>query len=194
MTSHEADELIARVRNLPDGEIVHALASPKDYTPEARIVYEAEGQRRGIQPKVVEVVAAVETQRKKDRQAVTWSFKGIGERLYGKRAFRADGGCQTTKWFILLYLPIYPLATLRVKEADTGQVSVLEELPTDWRQVIDTYSFVVISWWVIAKGRTLCEENPFPGSELASLTLLALPFLFIYMIRRRARKAAGLAL
>lgn len=194
MTNRDADELIARVRQLPDGEILKALASLKDYGPEARIIYEAEGQRRGIQPNLVAFAASAETQRRKDKQAATWSLKGIGERLYGKRDFRADHSYQTTKWFILLYLPIYPLATLRVRESDNGQMTVLEELPTDWRQVLDTYSFVVISWWVIVTARGLCAEHPFPGNELLTLALLALPFLFIYIVRRRARRAAGITI
>lgn len=194
MTDREADELIARVRQLPDDALVTALASLKDYTPEARIVYEAEGQRRGIQSTRVKLVASVETQWKKDQQAATWSFKGIGERLYGKRAFRSDHSYQTTKWFILLYLPIYPLSTLRVKEAGDGQMTVLEELPTDWRQALDTYSFVAISWWVIATGQEWCNEHPFPGNEIAKLALLTLPFLFIYIVRRRARHAAGITI
>lgn len=44
-----------------------------------------------------------------------YAFNGIGTTFYGKRDFHADGSFLTTEWVCLLYLPIFPLQSLRVR-------------------------------------------------------------------------------
>ena len=188
MNSAELEQLIARIERLPDGEIIKALASPGDFTLAAATIYESEAQRRGIRPEAVRPVAIREAQRKRDKEGVAWSFKGIGEKLYGMRSFRADESYQTTKWFVFLHLPIYPVSSLRVRPDGTGKISVLEVLPIDWRQVLDTYCFVAIAWGSVAMGIRWLEKAELPFSEVASVALLGLPFLFLYLLRRRARR------
>jgi hypothetical protein len=39
---------------------------------------------------------------------------GVGFRLYGQRNFRPDRSYLTTEFFCILYLPIYPIRTMRV--------------------------------------------------------------------------------
>src|SRR5882762_6846041 len=100
MTNTEVDKLIARVESMTDSDIIKALATPDDYTLEAVVIYEAEAERRGIHTESVRPVALEEAQSRKNKMAVSRSFKGIGENLYGKRSFSADGSYQTTKWFV----------------------------------------------------------------------------------------------
>lgn len=188
MSNVDVDLLIARVERQPDGEIIKALASPDEYTLEAMAVYEAEAKRRGIQAATVRPVALQVAQSRKDRAASTWMFKGIGERLYGKRSFRPDGSYQATKWFVFLYLPIYPICSLRLQPDSEHGPKVLEVLPIDWRQAIDTYCFVAIAWGGVALGGNFFERQAFPYHDVAGIALLGLPLLFLYLIRRRARR------
>lgn len=191
MSNTDVDQLIAHITRLPDRDVITALASPGDYTLEARVIYESEAKRRGIQADAVRPVAIQEAQRKKDKLASAWSFKGIGEKLYGMRAFRADGSYQTTKWFVFLHLPIYPISSFRLMAGVKGEVSVTEVLPLNWRQVVDTYCFVVLSWSGLAIGLRWLDRHPFPFSGFMSVAILGLPSLFLYITRHRARRSIG---
>lgn len=186
MSNIDLDQLIARIGPLPDSDVIKALASPDDYTPDAMAVYESEAVRRGIRSETVRPIALQEAQRKKDKMAVARSFKGIGEKLYGMRSFRADESYLTTKWFVFLYLPIYPISSLRIKDGGKREISVVEVLPIDWRQAVDTYCFVALSWAGIAMGIRLFEIYSFPFSEFISVVFLGLPFLFLRIVRSRA--------
>jgi len=191
MSNADINELIARIENLPDSDVIKALASSDDYTLEAMVIYESEAKRRGIRSEAVRPIALQEAQRKKDKMAVARSFKGIGEKLYGMRAFHVDGSYQTTKWFVFLYLPIYPISSLRVRCGDKREISVVEVLPLDWRQAVDTYCFVVLSWAGVAMAIRLLERFSFPFRDFVSVGLLILPFLFLNIVRRRAKRATG---
>jgi hypothetical protein len=68
---------------------------------------------------------------------------------------------------------------------------VNEVLPIDWRQVVDTYCFVAFSWVGLAMGIRFLEKHPFPSSEFLSVAILGLPFLVLYIARRRARQSAS---
>jgi hypothetical protein len=188
MKNVDVDELIARIEGLPAHDVIKALATPGDYTPEAMMIYEAEAARRGISTDAVRPVALKQAQSRKDKMAVARSFKGIGERLYGKRSFGGNGSYQTTKWFVFFYLPIYPISSFRVTREDNGGISVVEVLPIDKRQVVDTYCFVALSWASVAVGIRFLERYSLPFSEFISVALLALPALFLFVIRRRARR------
>jgi len=78
MNHADLDRLIAHVARLPDHDVIKALATATDYTPEARVVYESEAKRRGIRPEAVHPVAVREAQEKMDQVAATRSIKGIG--------------------------------------------------------------------------------------------------------------------
>lgn len=48
------------------------------------------------------------------------SFNGTGTRIYGKRDFLTDGSFVTTKWVTFLWVPLFPLSSMRVRpKADT---------------------------------------------------------------------------
>lgn len=190
MKDSEIDILIARIESLPDRDIVNALAMPGDYSPEAMIIYDAEAKRRGIQDEIVRPVAQKAAQSRKDKMASSWSIKGIGEKLYGKRSFRADGSYQTTKWFVLFHLPIYPIASFRVRPLEKGHVSVVDILPVDGRQVLDTYCFVALSWIGLAMGFRLVEQSGLPFRAAISAALFGLPVGFLFFVRRRDRRRA----
>jgi len=80
------------------------------------------------------------------------SFNGIGTTFYGKKELKNDSSYITTKWFIFLLLPIFPVGTFRVRRnADDkarnilGMVSeyeIIEELTLDKKQIILWYTSV----------------------------------------------------
>jgi hypothetical protein len=39
---------------------------------------------------------------------------GFGTSYYGKRDFRSDGSWLTTKWFVIFWIPIFPIRSLRI--------------------------------------------------------------------------------
>ena len=81
------------------------------------------------------------------------SFNGIGTKLYGKRDFnQADQSYIATKWLIILFLPIIPIASYRVIKTQqkffTSQSPqlLMVQVNVDWKQVINTY---VVVWGTI---------------------------------------------
>jgi hypothetical protein len=188
MTDTDVAKLIARVECMADSDVIKALATPGDYTLEAMVIYEAEAKRRGIGTEAVRPVAVKEAQSRKDKMAGARSFKGIGEKLYGTRSFGADGSYQTTKWFVFLHLPIYPISSFRVTRDEKGRISVIDVLPIDRRQVVDTYCFVALSWIGVAMGVRFLEQHSSSFSEVIGVALLTLPAIFLFIVRRRARR------
>jgi hypothetical protein len=76
-----------------------------------------------------------------------FTFNGIGTKYYGQREFLEDGSFVTTKWFVLVYIPIIPLCSFRV--VPTGKSSnflvyrsnqyLVKRVPINWRQVRNVY-------------------------------------------------------
>jgi hypothetical protein len=82
------------------------------------------------------------------------SFKGIGTTYYGKCDFHEDGSYVTTKWFIFLGVPLFPICSHRVIPAEHGDVFVpliyhsegyahLDTTRPHLRQVLRIYLFMV---------------------------------------------------
>ena len=48
-----------------------------------------------------------------------FTFNGVGTILYGKHSPAPDGSYVATKWFVVLFVPIIPLASYRVWQGET---------------------------------------------------------------------------
>ena len=75
------------------------------------------------------------------------SINGCGRRFYGKRAFKSDGSYITTRWLTIVYFPISPSHSARVKKHASGgpmyeELEIVEELPLCLPQVFLTYLYV----------------------------------------------------
>ena len=75
-----------------------------------------------------------------------FTFNGIGTTLYGRRDPAADGSYVATKWLVVFFVPIIPLASFRVWKGETSFRFLgtntdyrLEPLPLQWRQVLNWY-------------------------------------------------------
>jgi hypothetical protein len=96
---------------------------------------------------------------------MAYSINGIGTQCYGERDFRSDGSYVTTKWFTILYVPVFPLQSWRVKYQGAGEArwnlslgssdtySIYEKRLPDWRQVSCTYGYMaLLVLWTYAVG------------------------------------------
>lgn len=84
------------------------------------------------------------------------SGNGIGTVHYGRSAEAEDGSYVATVWFVIFYLPIFPLRSERIlllSEFDNGfgtrriRYSILERVPLDWRGIRKTY---LVGWGILA--------------------------------------------
>ena len=84
-----------------------------------------------------------------NQEYIVRSFAGFGTALYGKRDFHSDASYLTTKWITLLWIPVFPLASIRVGKSrpDCG---------TAERKVSKHYLGHYASWtteyWVYSEG------------------------------------------
>ena len=59
-----------------------------------------------------------------------FSINGIGTSLYGKSEVESDGSYVATKWFIVLFLPLFPLGSYRAQRGETtSSATALVGLP-----------------------------------------------------------------
>lgn len=80
-----------------------------------------------------------------------YSVMGVGKTLYGKREVATDGSYIATKWFIYIFLPIFPLGSYRVWRGETTNTTIpfvtvgastqyrMVKVPLNRSQVIWTY-------------------------------------------------------
>lgn len=107
---------------------------------------------------------------------MAFTFRGIGTMDYGQRDFSADGSYVTTLWFVLLYLPVVPLSSKRIRP--TGKVvyystrprrayELLEKTRPNRAQVLSVYAWFTVelavfvtarvehAWWAAIPGAAL---------------------------------------
>jgi hypothetical protein len=129
-----------------------------------------------------------------------YTINGFGTKLLGERDFRKDGSYVTTKWVSILWVPVLPLESLRIRE--TGgfeiigladlQYTVLERLPSlHMKQVLFVYLFLAgfITWLVLGFWLTLNIEH-FSTGLMPLLWVLGLPMLVSipFFLRHRAKR------
>src|SRR5579859_7096118 len=116
-----------------------------------------------------------------------FTFNGVGTANYGAREFRPDGSYVTTSWFVLIFVPIFPLKSQRILPTGNNKFYlvyysqpylVLEKLPLNLTQVLCVYGWYAALW-------------AFSGLALAGFWFFAIPavgMLFVpWWLRRRAK-------
>lgn len=120
------------------------------------------------------------------------TFNAIGTTYYGKRSFESDESYVTTKWFVIGFFPIIPMGSARVRQLETSGIpfiarttsfEVLEELPTDWAQVMFTYVYAIfiVAWCGYFMSK---QMSPFPKLVLIIGAIL-LPHVLRYFAKMR---------
>jgi hypothetical protein len=128
-------------------------------------------------------------------------FHGIGTMVYGKRDYWPDGSFVTTEWFVVAYVPIFPIVSKRISYTrnsdyaiyDPSGYFVYETLPLDGGQVASVYGwfaamigpFIIWSNFQDALARMLGDEDRAAGLFFLSL---AITVAFPYLLRRRAKR------
>lgn len=138
----------------------------------------------------------------REREAtVPKSTNGFGTRYYGERAYQSDGSYLTTNFFCLMYLPIFPLHSVRVipdpKNSEwspnkTNYYMVLEKRTPDVMQTASIYlcGLIVLAVTVLYFVYILPGLPGMTSSWLAPipLILMILPlFGIVLLLRKNAR-------
>lgn len=134
---------------------------------------------------------------------MAYSIYGIGTTFYGKRDFRADGSFITTEWVSLIYFPILPLRSLRLRSQSSAMsgsligigveenYEVYQRTSPNLKQVIYVYGYAlfsvgwiafIIDWCVSIKEATPALTLLLVGSWVP----VPIPWLLRYFARKRA--------
>jgi hypothetical protein len=122
-----------------------------------------------------------------------FTFNGIGTTFYGARDFALDGSYTTTEWFTLLYIPIIPLRSLRIRSLDSGknfvvysseQYAVYSKSRPNLKQVLFIYGWcaAIVACIPLASVPGIREVPLLPLIAVVAVAFLP------WIIRRRARK------
>ena len=76
-----------------------------------------------------------------------YRFNGCGTTLIGKREFRQDGTFITTVWVTVIFVPIFPIQSLRISQGGNNY-TIYEKHWLNIKQVFLTYLFVAfyVGW------------------------------------------------
>jgi len=122
---------------------------------------------------------------------VAFTFRGIGTMQYGERDFRADGSYVVTEWFVVAYLPLFPLCSKRILPTGASTYHGLRRIPTvgllertspNVQQVICVYA-----WFAFTLGIIWAEVVWNKGWLF--LPGVAIALLLPWYLRRRARQS-----
>ena len=124
-------------------------------------------------------------------------FHGIGTTVYGERDYWPDGSFVTTEWFVVAWVPIFPIISKRISYTrnsdyatyDRSGYWVYEILPLARTQVLSVYGW----FFAILAPLLLWGEFQDPLTKVIGdddraagmcLLLSATAFVFPYFLRR----------
>lgn len=78
-----------------------------------------------------------------------YCINGIGTKWYGEREKGSDGSYITTTWVTFVWIPLFPIASYRIRAApemendgswfDVGDKYLAQRVPLNWVQVRNVY-------------------------------------------------------
>jgi hypothetical protein len=119
------------------------------------------------------------------------TFNGIGTTYYGRSKFEQDGSYVTTKWFVIGFFPLLPMASARVNYLGTSGIpflsrtssfEVIEEVPVEWLQVLKTWAYTI---FIIGLVSGMMTSNKPP---VLKIIVIAAGIFLPHMLRFFARK------
>jgi hypothetical protein len=167
---------MADYQHLTADELLHLAEERGQLTQEARLTLDGELNRRKLSPSDIDSYrvqreAADKADRLK-RAARSYTYNvSLGRKFLGQTNRRRDASglfeeYETTRWFVVLWFPIFPIATFTVKRelerwmgltVASSEVAI-ERHPRNWEQILLT--------WV-----------------KAALVVLALRLTFLFLLR-----------
>jgi hypothetical protein len=126
---------------------------------------------------------------------------GIGSQFYGEGDLRPDGSYITTDWFVVAYIPLFPLGSRRVVcegrkrsyfVSKLQPEEMVERMSLCWLQVLRVYAFVAILYvwavfdaWLFFKKLNIADRPHVTINGLIFGLTLFVPFMVLWEIRRR---------
>jgi len=149
--------MMLRYQQLTEDELLHIADEKEQLSDEARLALESELSRRNLSTSEVNAYkrqSADENEADKlrrARQQVVHNV-GLGKKFFGKANCRRDPSdlfelCESTLWFVVLWFPVYPIATYTVRrdlERWLGMVFKSSEIaldrhPRNWEMILLTW-------------------------------------------------------
>jgi len=141
-------------QSMSDDELLR-IAAEGDLVEEAKMALQTEMSKRKLTKDAVTKFQTEQhraEQARKEKEAKSRpNFLGYGFALYGRSYLseedRSHGIQVRTKWFVMRYTPIFPIASYRfeckernIGDAHVEQEKLLNQVPLNWKQVITTYA------------------------------------------------------
>ena len=143
------DEFRERYSGMSDNELCRLDAAGDSLTDDAQSALVAEMQSRGLVGQRRETVRAETAQWAREAALdigdIGLSAKGVGKTFLGKSAYGRDdtGDAETfttNLWFLILFLPVFPIGTYRIRRPRgrnfwnlrREDLTVLDKLPMAW--------------------------------------------------------------
>jgi hypothetical protein len=137
-------------------ELLRLAYQKNELTVEARRALDLELNRRQVTPEVLAVgqteIAKFERDEERDVREFSLMTGGIARKLFGKSKYACDERHRieefsATLWFVLLWIPVFPIATYRVRRRFrrwwqfwvSDRYHVFDKLPRDWEQILLTW-------------------------------------------------------
>lgn len=194
-------------RSKPIGELarIYARQDTDEWSPEAfdviREIFHA--RNLPLPPIVPRATASTEKAAAPTAKPLrSASFQGIGTMLIGKRDFYTDGSYITTQWFVLFFVPMFPIRSLRVCPTGSGErrsrfgfgwresYTVYAQTSPNLKQVLSVYLFTVL--WFCSVVSVICWDTARQKNgdmdSFALLLAVSLPFLIPFTLRYYARR------
>lgn len=163
--SNDMAGFAAQYEALSDDEILRVAADRKDLLEEARQALDHELLRRGLkEPDVSQYQAHVERAEIREATSNLRLWRGTGKLFLGKGAYVSHPTANweefdTTLWAIVFGIPIYPVATFRIRRAmglrlfgpwQSYKFRVISRRGRDWRLIFTTWGQLGLALAVLA--------------------------------------------
>lgn len=102
---------------MPDGKLLEIAVKKDELTDTARQVLQIELAKRRITERDIAEFERYRGELELANRAapIASSVNGCGTAIFGHRDERSDGSYVVTKWFTLFWVPLYRVATMRIK-------------------------------------------------------------------------------
>lgn len=169
-------------QNLTDDEVLQIATEREQLTDDARIVLDSELARRKLSIKDVQSQRIAYERADKLEKARTQhrilnrgsvGSSGVGIKFLGKRNIRRDPSGESeeyvaTRWFVVLWIPIFPIATFTVRRSLSrwmgltlkSDPEIIERHSRDWEQILLTWVKAATVLFVLRVAYLFLEFHP----------------------------------
>jgi hypothetical protein len=182
---------------MSDDEILNVARDSSSLEEQARIAIAGELRRRKLSERdITQYCQHLESFKPEDfwgkDEYIASSINGCGTFVYGKRDFERDGSFVTTKWLIVFFIPVVPLASMRVKALSfdwlpfvSTRYLVRSKERLCSKQVASVYSYLLLLLLTLATRDFL----PTSATSIFLGVACVLPWLLRRLARARASKS-----